>query len=154
MKRRAPVVLALALLTAAAIGAIRTAGDLDGSSTSDPRTGVELDLDPPSPDSLDPTSGLPMVAIDQLPAEAAETVTLIRFGGPYPFDRDDVVFQNREGLLPDRPRGYYREFTVPTPGEDDRGARRIVARGNGELYYTADHYSSFVVIASGEDAPS
>jgi guanyl-specific ribonuclease Sa len=80
-----------------------------------------------------------------LPPEAEETLALIRAGGPFPYRKDGSVFQNREGRLPDRPRGYYREYTVPTPGESDRGARRIVAGGDppAVFYYTADHYRSF-----------
>ncbi len=78
-----------------------------------------------------------------LPPEAADTLELIDAGGPFPEDRDGVTFENREELLPDEPRGYYREYTVPTPGSDDRGARRIVAGDGGELYWTGDHYSSF-----------
>lgn len=79
-----------------------------------------------------------------LPPEAFETIDLIERAGPYPYDRDDSVFMNREGLLPQRERGYWREYTVPTPGESDRGARRIVAGRGGELFYTGDHYRSFV----------
>ena len=80
-----------------------------------------------------------------LPAEAIETLTLIQQGGPFPYRKDGTTFQNRERLLPAKPRGYYREYTVPTPGSRDRGARRIVAGGNPPevFYYTADHYSSF-----------
>ena len=89
------------------------------------------------------TSNLNPVLAEQLPAEAITTLELIAQDGPYPFSRDDSVFQNREQLLPDRPRGHYREYTVITPGEDDRGARRIVAGADGELYYTSDHYQSF-----------
>lgn len=88
-------------------------------------------------------SDLPIVTVDELPIEAVETLLLISDGGPYPFDRDDLIFQNREGLLPGRAPGHYREYTVITPDEDDRGARRVVAGGDGELYYTADHYGSF-----------
>ena len=85
-----------------------------------------------------------MVDLDQLPAEAQRTAELIRAGGPYPYRKDGATFGNREGLLPDRPSGYYREFTVPTPGEDDRGARRIVTGDDDRiLYYTDDHYQSF-----------
>jgi ribonuclease T1 len=79
-----------------------------------------------------------------LPAEAYDTIDLIRHGGPYPYPRDGAVFMNRERRLPQRETGYWREYTVPTPGEDDRGARRIVAGRDGELYYTGDHYRSFV----------
>ena len=79
----------------------------------------------------------------QLPREALETIELIRKGGPFPYDRDGVVFGNREKLLPARERGWYREYTVRTPGERTRGARRIVAGRDGTLYYTDDHYQSF-----------
>ena len=80
-----------------------------------------------------------------LPPEAIETLALIQRGGPFPYRKDGTTFQNRERLLPTKPRGYYREYTVPTPGARDRGARRFVAGGNPPevFYYTADHYSSF-----------
>ena len=80
-----------------------------------------------------------------LPPEAVVTLELIERGGPYPYDRDGTTFQNREGLLPDHPRGYYREYTVETPGSPDRGARRIVTGGQPPevYYYTDDHYRSF-----------
>lgn len=93
--------------------------------------------------TIDPESGLPWAMTDLLPAEALETLVLIDRGGPFPFDRDGATFQNREGLLPDRPGGHYREYTVITPSSDDRGARRIVAGADGERYYTDDHYDSF-----------
>jgi ribonuclease T1 len=86
---------------------------------------------------------LPEIAVSQLPAEARQTITLVRKGGPYPYERDGIVFGNFEKLLPARERGYYREYTVPTPGVKSRGARRIVAGKGGELYYTGDHYKSF-----------
>jgi ribonuclease T1 len=80
-----------------------------------------------------------------LPAEARRTLRLIEAGGPYPYDRDGTTFQNRERRLPAQPPGYYREYTVPTPGSPDRGARRIVSGGDPpvEFYYTDDHYRSF-----------
>ena len=80
-----------------------------------------------------------------LPPEAVATLEAIERGGPFPYDRDGTVFQNRERLLPERPRGYYREYTVITPGSRDRGARRIVAGGDPpeDYYYTDDHYRSF-----------
>ena len=92
---------------------------------------------------LDPESGLRWVAAAALPSEARTTLALVASGGPFPYDRDGAVFGNREGILPEQPRGYYREYTVVTPGSDDRGARRIVAGAGGERYYTDDHYSSF-----------
>ena len=93
-------------------------------------------------------SGLPAVAVADLPAEAKRTLELITAGGPYPYTRDGVVFQNRERLLPRKPGGYYHEYTVPTPGEGDRGPRRIIVGNGGERYWTADHYASFNVIVS------
>ncbi|MBS0509591.1 MAG: ribonuclease [Proteobacteria bacterium] len=80
-----------------------------------------------------------------LPPEALETLALIQRGGPFPYRKDGTVFQNRERQLPAMPRGYYREYTVPTPGSQDRGARRIISGGNPPevYYYTADHYRSF-----------
>ena len=83
------------------------------------------------------------VSLRALPPEAARTLALIKAGGPYPYARDGATFSNRESLLPRHPRGYYREYTVPTPGAPDRGARRIVAGRDGEYYYTGDHYRSF-----------
>ncbi|MBT0960570.1 ribonuclease domain-containing protein [Denitromonas iodatirespirans] len=83
--------------------------------------------------------------IDWLPAEALDTLARIERGGPFPYAKDGTIFFNREKRLPAKPRGYYREYTVPTPGERSRGARRIVAGGNPPdvYYYTADHYRSF-----------
>lgn len=89
------------------------------------------------------SDGLPTVAATDLPAEAQETLRLIAQGGPFAYDRDGVVFSNFEGLLPHQPTGYYHEYTVETPGSDDRGARRIVTGQDGQRYYTEDHYASF-----------
>jgi len=83
------------------------------------------------------------VRLDELPSEARRTVVLIHQGGPFPYRKDGVAFGNRERRLPRAEYGYYREYTVPTPDSPDRGAQRIVAGGNGELYYTDDHYRSF-----------
>ncbi len=88
-------------------------------------------------------SGLPTIRYRDLPKEAKQTIALIEQGGPFPFERDGIVFQNREGLLPRQRSGYYREYTVITPGSRDRGPRRIVAGARGELYYSDDHYESF-----------
>lgn len=88
------------------------------------------------------------VALAALPSEARKTHRLILAGGPFPYEKDGTVFFNRERLLPPRPRGQYREYTVRTPGLSHRGARRIVCGGlppsQPEVcYYTADHYASF-----------
>lgn len=98
----------------------------------------------PTPDSID---GFRVIARDDLPPEALMTIDLIDRGGPFPYRQDGAVFQNRERLLPRQPQGYYHEYTVETPGESDRGARRIVTGENGEMYYTDDHYVSFRRIA-------
>ncbi|HNI70216.1 MAG TPA: ribonuclease domain-containing protein [Marmoricola sp.] len=89
-----------------------------------------------------PTDGA-TISLAQLPAAARRTIALIEAQGPFPYERDGSVFGNYEGHLPSRPRGFYREYTVPTPGDFSRGARRIVAGRDGLLYYTDDHYNSF-----------
>ncbi|MEV0583050.1 ribonuclease domain-containing protein [Nonomuraea sp. NPDC050310] len=93
-----------------------------------------------------PRTGLPVKPLSSLPAQAAETWRLIQQGGPFPYRKDGVTFENRERLLPTRSRGYYREYTVPTPGRSDRGARRLVTGRSSEVYYTSDHYRSFVSV--------
>lgn len=95
--------------------------------------------------------GTPTVALSQLPVEARQTEELIRQGGPFAYAKDGSVFGNRERLLPTNARGYYREYTVKTPGARDRGARRIVCGGSqptkpDACYYTSDHYASFARI--------
>jgi ribonuclease T1 len=127
----------------------------DGSSTSS-TTSATTSAAPSSTtstsddaaDATDAASGLPVVRLAALPPEARRTVELIDAGGPFPEpEHDGGTFGNREELLPDQPTGYYREYTVPTPGVDDRGARRIVAGDDGEeLYWTDDHYGSFALI--------
>jgi ribonuclease T1 len=91
---------------------------------------------------------LDSVPLAQLPQQARQTEQLIRSGGPFPYAKDGTVFGNRERQLPREKRGYYREYTVKTPGSRDRGARRIVCGGQKPAapeacYYTADHYASF-----------
>ncbi|GAA4516031.1 hypothetical protein GCM10023191_086410 [Actinoallomurus oryzae] len=84
-----------------------------------------------------------------LPPEADDTLELIAEGGPFPYPQDGEVFQNREGVLPQEPQGYYHEYTVKTPGSSDRGARRIVTAQSGTDYYTSDHYVTFDAIDFG-----
>ena len=90
------------------------------------------------------------IAVAQLPKEAREVLVNVRSGPPFPYERDGVAFRNREKLLPAKPRGYYREYTVRTPGEKTRGARRIVCGGKPTApevcWYTSDHYQSFARI--------
>jgi ribonuclease T1 len=93
----------------------------------------------------------PAVRVGELPREAQHTLQLIQQGGPFPYAKDGIVFGNYEHILPQRRRGYYHEYTVPTPGSRNRGARRLVCGGpprTPELcYYTHDHYASFQAIA-------
>ena len=100
-----------------------------------------------APEVSDPA----VIALSALPAEGQQTYRLIHQGGPFPYEKDGSVFGNRERQLPRQGRGYYREYTVRTPGASDRGARRIVCGGEvprqpDACYYTADHYASFRVI--------
>lgn len=113
--------------------ALVLAGCVDAAPTGDPLVSTEVGVPP----------GMPTITTSELPPQAIETLELIEVGGPFPYSQDGAVFQNREGLLPDQPEGYYQEYTVLTPGSDDRGARRIVAGAGGERYWTADHYDSF-----------
>lgn len=97
--------------------------------------------------SAPPPAALPEKALSALPPEATKTWRLIQSDGPFPYRRDGVVFQNRERILPQQKRGYYHEYTVPTPGSRDRGACRLVTGARvDELYYTGDHYRSFVAV--------
>ena len=98
--------------------------------------------------SFQPTSGFSSntfewVAKDELPPEARQTLSLVKAGGPFPYTRDGIVFGNFEKRLPQRFRGYYREYTVKSPWRSDRGPRRIIAGEGSEFYYTDDHYRTF-----------
>jgi ribonuclease T1 len=129
--RRALRKLGLAVLLGA--GLANGAGAWVGNAKSSPST---------------PELTAATVTLAALPAQAQSTHQLILSGGPFPFSKDGSVFGNRERLLPARERGQYREYTVPTPGATDRGARRIVCAGSPPTkpqtcYYTDDHYASF-----------
>ncbi|HJT03701.1 MAG TPA: ribonuclease domain-containing protein [Pseudonocardiaceae bacterium] len=105
--------------------------------------------DPPlsgRPVAVSSTAGLPVRALSQLPPQAAQVWQLIRDGGPFPYRQDGGVFGNREARLPSQHAGFYREYTVPIPGEHDRGPRRLITGGVTELYYTGDHYVTFVAV--------
>jgi ribonuclease T1 len=100
-----------------------------------------------SPDQVGPPAQAKLrageIALRDLPPEARAMLELIKMGGPFRYAQDGTVFANREGRLPAKLRGYYHEYTVRTPGAQDRGARRIIAGSTGEYYYTDDHYQSF-----------
>ncbi len=141
LNRLSPTVrgfLAGLLVMAALWVVFTTTGD---DATSSIATAAETQ--PADSGPIEQFSNLDVVFAADLPIEALDTLNLIADDGPYPFSQDDGVFQNREGILPDQQRGYYREYTVITPSSDDRGARRIVAGADGDLYYTSDHYDSF-----------
>ncbi|MFF9196141.1 ribonuclease domain-containing protein [Streptomyces sp. NPDC014779] len=151
----AGLVLLLAGLTAlagCAGGSDGAPGDRTATATA-ARTATSPARTPTgtAPASLAPSSGLPTVREAELPPEARRTLALIRKGGPFPYAKDGAVFSNFERVLPRHPRGYYHEYTVPTPGERDRGARRIVTGRQGETYYTDDHYQSFREVVADED---
>ena len=152
--RRVPLraVVVLVLATLALVWSLaRPEGDLQGPAPQGDFASSALPQAPPrgSGAAATPDSDLARVPESALPAQAATTLSLIRAGGPFPFEEDDGIFGNREGLLPQRSRDYYREYTVPTPGEGDRGARRIVAGRAGDLYWTDDHYASFRQVEEG-----
>jgi ribonuclease T1 len=101
---------------------------------------------PATPLEAQPIDGFDTITPDQLPQQARQTLALIARGGPFPYRQDGQVFQNRERRLPRHASGYYHEYTVETPGSDDRGARRIITGAGGEIFYTADHYASFAQV--------
>lgn len=151
--RRAALTWLVPLLVAALVVGLWWVANRE-TTTDDPAAGATATAGPsgtayPS-DARTPESGLETVAESRLPREARATLALIRAGGPYPYDQDDRTFQNREGILPQQKRGYYREYTVETPGSDDRGARRIISGREGDRYWTDDHYDSFRQIQEGQ----
>lgn len=155
---RAPLGVLLGVLLSVLLAGCSGAGTAVSEPTSSARTGssVEARAGSPTPGCPAPSpaapganeSGLPLRSLCALPPEAVQTWQKIKTGGQLPYPRDGIVFSNAERLLPARQRGYYREYTVPTPGERDRGARRLVTGQSNEVYYTADHYESFVVVDS------
>lgn len=116
---------------------------------------VHSDRDPPTT-TRSSAPGAGTCALSGLPREAADTVRRIQRGGPFPYPRSDgTVFGNREGHLPRRDRGYYHEYTVPTPHSRDRSSRRLVTGGTAlthpaQYFYTADHYDSFCLVTGTE----
>jgi ribonuclease T1 len=113
-----------------------------GSSTTAPTTTAAASANVPGS-----SSGLPVKTLSSLPKEAADTWKLIQQGGPYPYPKNDgVVFHNNGTVLPRNKDGYYHEYTVDTPGAKNRATRRLITGAQHELYYTDDHYDSFVVV--------
>ena len=144
------LLVAVTLLTTCGQGATGQAGAAGavpaaegGTATQHSTAGRAPTLPARTQPAADASDRLPAIPFAQLPPEARETIRLIDRGGPFPYARDGATFFNRERFLPAQPEGYYREYTVPTPGSPDRGARRIVAGRGGQLYYTDDHYESF-----------
>lgn len=140
--RRRPAAAILRRLVLAIVAAFVAVLALAGCATSPGGTGTATSTAGAAA-TRTPRSGLPTVQVRDLPPQAAQTLALIDKGGPYPYRQDDTVFGNLEGHLPKHPRGYYHEYTVPTPGSSDRGARRLIVGRDGDVYYTADHYDSF-----------
>ena len=124
-----------ALLTAGAAAA----GIAVSSGDDDPKTTTPGSATVDESTAVDSPSHAESVAIDRV-------LDAIESGDPLPYEEDGGVFENREELLPERPLGYYHEYTVETPGSPDRGARRLVIGEGGEVYYTRDHYASFEVL--------
>ena len=142
------LLLGLAVLAFVLAGVPQTGTAPSGAGTASAvKTSAVPSDAPPAPAN---PSGLPEMKASDLPAEARQTLALIARGGPYPYSRDDATFGNFERILPRKSSGYYKEYTVRTPGESDRGARRIVAGRAGEKYYTPDHYNSFTFIIEGK----
>ncbi len=125
-RARRPLVALVALLIALAVGyAAKALHDDSSPAPSRPKA----------------------VALSSLPPQVATTLDRIRAGGPFPYPRNDgVVFHNNEHHLPREPDGYYREYTVPTPGSPDRGARRLIVGRDGRYWYTGDHYATFELV--------
>jgi ribonuclease T1 len=126
-------VLAVTLLGVVGIGLLGA-----GASSTAPSASPS-----PSAGYQTPCSGLPGIAVADLPQQARDTLALIDRGGPYPYSQDNTVFGNLERVLPERPKGYYREYTVVSPGSSSRGTRRLVVGAQGDIYFTADHYQTF-----------
>lgn len=110
---------------------------------------VLIDLDGGAEPPACGEASLDEVPVGELPAEVADTIALVAAGGPYPYEQDGTVYENREGLLPSCAAGYYHLYTVPTPDAPDRGERRLITGEAGELYYTPDSYASFVEVITG-----
>lgn len=154
MLRRSPFTLLGALLVVLLLWWSQSQSQDEPAPPPAPSSGAEPSVDSigpaqtsPQRDQDSPDPALATVRLADLPAEAQEVVAAIDAGGPFAHpDSDGSRFGNYEGVLPQRPRGHYRKYTVPTPGLDHRGARRIVVGADGVMYWTDDHYASFARI--------
>ncbi|MFE6844271.1 ribonuclease domain-containing protein [Streptomyces sp. NPDC057686] len=133
-------VVGAVFLCVALVGVAGCGGEKAAPSAA---AGVSSGADAPAPVWA---KGMATVRADALPSQARDVLVLIDKGGPYPYRQDGTVFGNFEKVLPQQKRGYYHEFTVRTPGERDRGARRIVTGEGGEFFYTDDHYDTFKAV--------
>lgn len=132
----------LTVVVAVALFLLGDSDDAAGPSSAPSVSGTSSGAGPESGD-VDPASGLPWVELADLPGVAQDVVEDIEDGGPYVCEKDGSTFANYEGVLPGRERGYYAEFTVIDDCSRNRGALRIVAGDEGELFWTDDHYASF-----------
>jgi ribonuclease T1 len=133
VKGRFPTWLALLLAVGALVAllAVPSGGDDSGSGSATATTATAT-------------------VSSQEHGDIAQVLAAVRTGAPLPYSQDGEVFENREGLLPAKPSGYYRSYTVPTPGSEDRGARRLIVGTDGDVWYTSDHYGSFEPIDPGD----
>ncbi|MEU5209383.1 ribonuclease domain-containing protein [Streptomyces sp. NPDC020742] len=142
--RRAAAVLGALLAGLLLVLTGCTTGGGQGSSPAPARATATGVAGTPRPSGVpDWAGGLRVVTVGALPPQVRDTLRRIDAGGPFPYRQDGTVFANREGLLPRQVRGFYHEYTVPTPGAPDRGARRLVTGRGPETYYTGDHYRTF-----------
>ncbi|MEV7183249.1 ribonuclease [Kitasatospora sp. NPDC093102] len=159
-RRKSPLVVVAVLILAVLAGVGYLLAGKDGGShpkAAATSTATAAGTSAPKPSAPKPTpppggGGSTWVPADpaladvcrtKLPSQAQDTLGLIAKNGPYPYSRDGIVFENRESRLPKKADGYYHEFTVVTPGSNDRGTRRVVTGGSGEQYWSADHYATF-----------
>ena len=143
------------LLAALLLGLAALAGCSQGQQASSRTTPPPVATAPasfaPATPQASTGSRIPTMPLQQLPRQGQATYALILQGGPFPFSKDGSTFFNREQLLPQQLRGYYREYTVAHPKARNRGAKRIVCGGQqprqpDACYYTSDHYASYARI--------
>ncbi|MFG2846510.1 ribonuclease [Kitasatospora sp. NPDC048296] len=157
-RSKSPLVVVAVLILAVLAGAGYLLAGRGGSSHPKAAASATTTAKPSAPKPTPPAGGgtpatsgtwvpadpaLADVCRTKLPSQAQDTLALIAKNGPYPYNRDGIVFENRESRLPKKAGSYYHEFTVVTPGSNDRGTRRVVTGGSGEQYWSPDHYVTF-----------